>query len=648
MKALLKIISHVLFAALALGFPHPGTLEISVAGLALLAVTVLFAAHLLLRDSTPASGVTIFTAALAAVSIRLLGGSFSPAVVVYPLLFAWMKMPSISGSLYYTGIIVSISELLGHLAPGWGSSVAVLNLLPGALAAFAAPFLSMLGADLLLESRGFPAPEKPERLPPGGESPAFPEDVARSLLPLLQRATGANGVFLVVRDGECYRLSDYLVSAGTVASHFMPDSSDPFLTSALGAEGIVTLDITSKRRLPWYISDPGTASVVMTSLTRGGVPGGFVICDFFSSPAPVEAGDILLDAAGALGSAWEVNTGPTPGMLAETCLELGSVRDLKAAVHAMVVGLSRHLPGVTVTVAVLTPDARNLQVYETLGYHGSRRRGRLFPADRGMAGWAVSNRKVAHRKSMARGDMSIRPFTPDEDPDRQVGSCCAVPLYSERSVFGVLVVESPRESGITPEHARQFEALSSVFGLFSARMVAIQRLQALSRQDSITGLPLYADFQDDLHGLVTEVRKGMSVAVLAVDIVGFRALNREYGIRTCDAILAGASERIAAALGQPFMMTRCSPGRFLVSIPGADRAAAQAYAVKIMEAFSIRPFELDGRDVPVAVAAGGAASRVDRMVLRLSAYAEEALKKAHSKGAAPLVLSVDQFGKTPC
>lgn len=340
--------------------------------------------------------------------------------------------------------------------------------------------------------------------------------------------------------------------------------------------------------------------------------------------------------------------GPAGGMLTDICIELGSAAGLKAAVHSVVVNLARHIHSSTVTVAVLTEDGRELQTYETLGSMSSGRRGRLFPADKGVAGWAVSNRRVVHRRAVGRGDSSIRPFISDDDPQQPVGSCCAVPLFSERAVFGVMVVESAGENGVTPEHAKQLEAVGAVFGVFSARMAALERVESLSERDRLTGLPCYAAFHEQLLGLVNEVRKGLSVAVLAVDICGFRGLNGEYGPRTCDTLLGDAAKRMADTLGGTFGMTRFSPGRFLVCIPGADRASAQAYAVRIMEAFSVTPFAAGERELAMSVAVGGAVSRVDRMIPRLPFFAEDALGAVLNKGAGPAVLSVDQFGKTQC
>jgi len=648
METALNVVSHLTFAVLAAGYPGTGTLPATATGAVLLCATLLFAWHLHVRDSTPRSGVVLCVAAAASLSVRLLGGAFTPAVAVYPLLFLWMRMPTIEGPLYHAGIMVSVTELLGHLSPGWGTPFAMLNLLPGGLAAFAAPFLSMFGADLLLERhsrQGIQRPGARREAHPG----FFPEDVARSMLPLLHRATGANGVFLVVRDGAgALRLSDFLASSGSVPESFLPAPSDPFMSAALRSEGLVTMDATVDRRLPWYMEDPGTASVVMIPLSRNGVFGGVYVCDFFSRPAPAEAGEVLLDSAGVISSAWGDTASPSGGMLTDICIELGSSAGLKAAVHSMVVNLARHVHSATVTVAVLTEDGRELQAYETLGSMSSARRGRLFPADKGVAGWAVSNRRVVLRRAVGRGDSSIRPFISDDDPQQQVGSCCAVPLYSERAVFGVLVVESSSENGVTPEHSKQLEAVGAVFGVFSARMAALERIESLSERDRLTGLPCYSAFQEELLGLVDDVRKGLSVAVLAVDICGFRALNAEYGPRTCDTLLGDAAKRIADTLGKTYTMTRFSPGRFLVCIPGADRAAAQACAVRIMEAFSVTPFAAGERELSMPVAVGGAVSRVDRMVPRLPGFAGEALGAVLNKGAGPAVLSVDQFGKTQC
>jgi len=646
MDIMLSILSYAVFALLAAGLPRSGSTAAVALGVLLAAALTALAAFLLIRDSTPRKGVVLMTAAGVCTAVRLMGGSFTPAVVVYPLLFVWMKAPSISGPLYHAGLLIAVADLLGCMAPGWGNPVAALDLLPESLAAFLAPFVGMFGADFLSERRRRSSPPEemvPEKVGPG----AFPEDVARSMLPLLHRSTGANGAFLVVRDGDGrLRLVDGLVSAGAVAAYFSPAADDPFVEAAMAAEGVVALDITQDRRLPWYSDYPGTAAAVMVPLLSDGEAVAFYLCDFHGRPAPAEAGEILLDAAGAVAAARLDITGPSGGMLADICMELGSADTLKAAIHTLVAGLSRHLPGAAFTVAVLTGDRKKLQVYETLGIPGSARRGRLFSAEKGVAGWAVSHRETVFRREVDRRNAGIKPFLPEDEPGRRIGSCCAVPLFSERSVFGVLVAESPHESGITRKHTRQLEAAGAVFGLCSARMVMQERLGSLSHTDSLTGLPSYALFRDELQGLVGDVRKGLSAAVLVVDILGFGKLNREYGVRVCDLFLREAVRRIARVSGGASVMTRIAPGRFFVVLPGADRASAQAYAGRIMEAFSLEPFRAGERDVMISTAVGGAASRVDRMVTRLPDFALEALDSVRRHGPGPLVLSVDQFGKT--
>jgi diguanylate cyclase (GGDEF)-like protein len=124
-------------------------------------------------------------------------------------------------------------------------------------------------------------------------------------------------------------------------------------------------------------------------------------------------------------------------------------------------------------------------------------------------------------------------------------------------------------------------------------------LQHQATHDALTGLPnrgRLAAYADD--------RAGRPLAVLLLDLNGFKQVNDTHGHAAGDLLLHEVGARLTASLGTDGMAGRLGGDEFLVLLPEADTAVAARAVVRIREAIR-QPIVIgDGRTVTVGVSAG--------------------------------------------
>jgi diguanylate cyclase (GGDEF)-like protein len=123
--------------------------------------------------------------------------------------------------------------------------------------------------------------------------------------------------------------------------------------------------------------------------------------------------------------------------------------------------------------------------------------------------------------------------------------------------------------------------------------------------DQLTGLPNRGMFIERLrHELSARGRWPQSMAILFIDLDGFKAVNDTHGHASGDLLLKQAAARMQRALRETDMVARLAGDEFTVLLAGVHgRPDAQRIAQGLLAALSA-PFELDGREVSVSASAG--------------------------------------------
>ncbi len=125
------------------------------------------------------------------------------------------------------------------------------------------------------------------------------------------------------------------------------------------------------------------------------------------------------------------------------------------------------------------------------------------------------------------------------------------------------------------------------------RKRAEHKIAHLAHFDSLTDLPNRASLMDILdHSLALAKRNTQKMAVLFLDLDGFKAINDTLGHQSGDALLQGVSKRLKESIRDSDSVARVGGDEFILVLENVEsKENAQQVAVKIIAALA-EPFNL--------------------------------------------------------
>jgi diguanylate cyclase (GGDEF)-like protein/PAS domain S-box-containing protein len=154
-----------------------------------------------------------------------------------------------------------------------------------------------------------------------------------------------------------------------------------------------------------------------------------------------------------------------------------------------------------------------------------------------------------------------------------------------------------------------------------------ERLAHEASHDALTGLPNRRRMQDALDASLRDE----AVAVLFVDLDGFKPVNDAHGHEAGDELLRQVAQRLSSCVREQDVLARVGGDEFVVLMPGVlawDDAEAMAARIRSVIA---EPFLIDGGQVQIGASVGlhlgGSADDPDE-VLRAADHAMYTVKKS--------------------
>jgi diguanylate cyclase (GGDEF)-like protein len=161
-----------------------------------------------------------------------------------------------------------------------------------------------------------------------------------------------------------------------------------------------------------------------------------------------------------------------------------------------------------------------------------------------------------------------------------------------------------------------------------------EALREQATHDALTGLLNRGTILEQLSNDAGRAgREGQPLSLLIADFDHFKLINDTHGHLTGDAILREGARRMKAVVRCYDALGRYGGEEFLMTLPGADCAAARAQAERLREAVSSEPFETLGLSLRVTCSVGVAChlnpgpARVDELIhaADLALYAAKSL-----------------------
>jgi diguanylate cyclase (GGDEF)-like protein/PAS domain S-box-containing protein len=154
-----------------------------------------------------------------------------------------------------------------------------------------------------------------------------------------------------------------------------------------------------------------------------------------------------------------------------------------------------------------------------------------------------------------------------------------------------------------------------------------ERLAHDAEHDPLTGLPNRRRLQDALDSSLQRD----AVAVLFVDLDGFKPVNDAYGHESGDHLLQQVSERLSNCVRHGDVLARVGGDEFVLLLPGVtSRRDAEATSARVREAIA-EPFRIGDNDVVIGASVGvhlAAPADNPEQALRAADHAMYVVKRA--------------------
>ncbi|PPJ42998.1 MULTISPECIES: bifunctional diguanylate cyclase/phosphodiesterase [unclassified Pseudoxanthomonas] len=162
---------------------------------------------------------------------------------------------------------------------------------------------------------------------------------------------------------------------------------------------------------------------------------------------------------------------------------------------------------------------------------------------------------------------------------------------------------------------------------------ANEELVQAALHDPLTKLPNRVLLQDRIEQAIEKAkRKQESLAVMFLDLDGFKSVNDAYGHQAGDLLLADVATRVRGLLRSQDTLSRLGGDEFVLVAPTTDPDDAAVVAQRILDAVAL-PIQAQGIDVQVTASIGIAMYPSDGMTERdLMAHADAAMYHTKDNG----------------
>ena len=219
-------------------------------------------------------------------------------------------------------------------------------------------------------------------------------------------------------------------------------------------------------------------------------------------------------------------------------------------------------------------------------------------------------------------------------PSFESGSRLAALISGPQGPFGLLEVRSGVAGRVTGEVTNFLQSVANIIGTALARRRADEQLAYAAQFDTLTGLPNRQLFRDRVaQSIARAQRKSRPVAVVVLNLDGFKLVNTVHGHTAGDQVLAHVAERMIACVTAYDSVSRLGADEFAMVLSNIERVEEVVPVLqRVLHSLS-QPFDLSEGEVFISATAGVAIFDTDGGDAHtLIKNAELAMHRAREKG----------------
>jgi diguanylate cyclase (GGDEF)-like protein/putative nucleotidyltransferase with HDIG domain len=299
--------------------------------------------------------------------------------------------------------------------------------------------------------------------------------------------------------------------------------------------------------------------------------------------------------------------------LFEISQDLGNSLSLDETLSVLGVRLRRIIPHHALAIwmrsdGVLTPEYVNgedYRVFSTL----------RIPVGQGLSGWVAEN-----GKPILNGNPSVEPgYLNDSSKVSALRSAVAVPLEGVGGILGVVTLYHMERDAFTKDHLRILLGISTKIGMSIENAIKFQQVESSATTDYLTSLPNARSLFVQLDAELSRGRREQQpLAVLVVDLDGFKQVNDRYGHLEGNKMLRNLGSALKGVCRDYDYVARMGGDEFVVLLPGVrpidvEKKVAQLHEVvaqirdrlpdcQITASIGVAMFPRDGSDAETLLA----------------------------------------------
>lgn len=191
-------------------------------------------------------------------------------------------------------------------------------------------------------------------------------------------------------------------------------------------------------------------------------------------------------------------------------------------------------------------------------------------------------------------------------PSLSSGLMCQVsfPIWVQEERFGLCLAFRTERQDV-PEIIANLTSLANTMRPVLLREASEERIRFIAHHDSLTQLANRLVFQERMNDAVAAASRGEhGLALLYLDLDGFKSINDLRGHEVGDRLLAAVAARLRGAVGDRDTAARIGGDEFAVLQPvGGQPDAAIALAHRLLDRIG-QPYEVDNQRLVIGVSVG--------------------------------------------
>jgi len=327
--------------------------------------------------------------------------------------------------------------------------------------------------------------------------------------------------------------------------------------------------------------------------------------------------------------------------LYEIAQTLGASLRLAEVLELVVHKIGQVVPYHTCVFYLLEDNKEALSGRVAVGAHAETMRGRSVPVGEGITGWAA-----AQKTSRFSNQPDLDLQGTNADPT-QYSSVAAFPLVQEGRVLGVITLYFPKEVPCLDDHVRMMDIIVRLTASAVHNSTVFAEAQESALTDALTNLPnsryLRQVFEQEK---VRSQHAGQPMAMLELDLDGFKSVNDRHGHHVGDRDLSEISRVLRGHLRERDVLVRLSGDEFAAILPLTGFAPAAVLVERLQQAVETYIMRLEeggtvrgGISVGIALYPHDAESFDDLLVKAdLNMYQNKAMRKNQKLDAPPNIV----------